>query len=113
MLAKDVQSASENEGDLKKKVWLEACASALEEIKPMRDQVVHSTPATVQGTQVLYRWTATKDKRNQESFPITEEFLTDFRDLVCKHIERINYVRLAELDAPHDSRSVEPSPVAE
>ena len=111
--AKKVRCVSENEGDPEKRVWLQACVSALEEIRPLRDQVVHSTPATMQGAQVLNRWTATKDKRNQESFPITEEFLTDFRDLVCKHIERINHVRLAELDAPHDSRSVKPSPVAE
>ena len=84
-----------------KKAWLEACDAALEELTPIRNALMHSFPATIEGAQVLSRWAAPTAKHPQEAFPITEDFLDNLKGRVYSHIGNISVVRLPE-----------PSPVA-
>lgn len=98
--AHKIECEAQRQTKEKKKMWLEACASALKEVYPMRNQVLHSAPATIQGAQMLNRWTGTTSTKKQEALPITEEFLTGLRDIAFKHVKIVNDVRLSDPDVP-------------
>jgi hypothetical protein len=51
--------------------YLEAGATALEDVSTRRNHLLHAPPATVDGAQRLYRWRATAG----DQFPITLEWL--------------------------------------
>ena len=102
-LSRKIGKHSSVESDPQKQKWLKACDEALDELTSMRNAMIHSFPATIDGTQVLNRWTARTATQPQEAFPITEQGLNDLRERAYSHITKINKVRLPEPFPPTPS----------
>lgn len=58
----------------------------------IRNHALHARPATVDGVQMLYRWTSRED----EQFPITKEWLGDSLTQLDRLIRAVNVARPAE-----------------
>jgi hypothetical protein len=79
--------------------WLTASADALNEVAALRNQVLHSHPATIDGEQRLFRWAIPERSKPQEALEIDEQFLVALRHRAYEHVSAICKVRLSDVGA--------------
>ncbi len=78
--------------DVDVRAYLEVCVAQLRILRPMRNDILHARPATINGAQRLYRWV--RRSGSVRAFAIDEARLESILQRVDQAVTAINAVRL-------------------